>query len=219
MTDKELLQDALDALTYVGDKAIYSDAIDALRARLAQPEQEPVAWMHIHGDYEDPCFCEITEDEISRGWTQKPLYYMASALAQLDRRSFGEVHPRNPNANCKCEHWQSCAECHPTAHAQPERYTTDAMKVKQAVSEAVLQQSEQKPIGYLCENAIGHKYFRWKKPPSEYKPIALYTAHASPQRIWQGLTHEEHMEILTRDLTAPSRIAVAEAILKEKNNG
>jgi hypothetical protein len=32
------------------------------------------------------------------------------------------------------------------------------------------------PIGYLCENATGHKYFRWKKPPSTYKPIALYAA-------------------------------------------
>ena len=31
------------------------------------------------------------------------------------------------------------------------------------------------PVGYLCENAVGHKYFRWKKPPSTYKPIALYT--------------------------------------------
>ena len=30
------------------------------------------------------------------------------------------------------------------------------------------------PIGYLCESAVGHKYFRWKKPPSTYKPIALY---------------------------------------------
>ena len=32
------------------------------------------------------------------------------------------------------------------------------------------------PIGYLCENAVGHKYFRWKKPSSTYKPLALYTA-------------------------------------------
>jgi hypothetical protein len=31
------------------------------------------------------------------------------------------------------------------------------------------------PVGYLCENAVGHKYFRWKKPPSTYKPIPLYT--------------------------------------------
>jgi hypothetical protein len=38
MTDRELMQEALDALTYVGDKDIYSGTIDALRARLAQPE-------------------------------------------------------------------------------------------------------------------------------------------------------------------------------------
>jgi hypothetical protein len=31
------------------------------------------------------------------------------------------------------------------------------------------------PVAYLCENAVGHKYFRWKKPSSTFKPIALYT--------------------------------------------
>ena len=40
MTDRELMQEALDALTYVGDKDIYSGTIDALRARLAQPERK-----------------------------------------------------------------------------------------------------------------------------------------------------------------------------------
>ena len=35
MTDRELMREALDALTYVGDKDIYSGTIDALRARLA----------------------------------------------------------------------------------------------------------------------------------------------------------------------------------------
>jgi len=48
------------------------------------------------------------------------------------------------------------------------------------------------PIGYLCENAVGHKYFRWKKPPSTFKPIPLYTA---PHRPWVGLTKEERHEI------------------------
>jgi len=33
----------------------------------------------------------------------------------------------------------------------------------------------QEPVAYLCENAVGHKYFRWKKPSGTYKPIALYT--------------------------------------------
>lgn len=31
------------------------------------------------------------------------------------------------------------------------------------------------PVAYLCENAAGHKYFRWKKPSSVYNPIPLYT--------------------------------------------
>lgn len=39
-----------------------------------------------------------------------------------------------------------------------------------------LEQPEPEPVAYLCENAVGHKYFRWKKPQSIFKPIALYTA-------------------------------------------
>ena len=116
MTDRELLQEALYALTYVGDKEIYSDTIDALRARLAQPEPEPTA--------------------------------------------------------------------------------------------------------YLCENAVGHKYFRWKKPSSEYKPIALYTAHASPQRIWQNLTDEEVVVRANAEVFAEAfarGVAWAELKLEEKN--
>jgi hypothetical protein len=41
------MQEALYALTYVGDaKEIYSDTIESLRARLAQPEPEPV-WVEV----------------------------------------------------------------------------------------------------------------------------------------------------------------------------
>lgn len=84
---------------------------------------------------------------------------------------------------------------------------------------------EQEPVGYLCENAVGHKYFRLKKPPSTYKPIALYTAHASPQRIWQGLTDDDINDLLitamwntegTR-LPIPEFARAIEAKLKEKN--
>ena len=55
MTDKELMQQAMDALEEInklsiGESAIclpaeIDTAMDALRERLAQPEQEPVAWM------------------------------------------------------------------------------------------------------------------------------------------------------------------------------
>jgi hypothetical protein len=53
----------------------------------------------------------------------------------------------------------------------------------------------QEPVAYLCENAVGHKYFRWKKPSSEYKPIALYTTSPAAQRQWVGLTVEEMNEM------------------------
>jgi hypothetical protein len=113
---------------------------------------------------------------------------------------------------------------------QPERYITDAMKVRQAVSQALLdevyaeelEQPEAKqfgtitisvPVAYLCENATGHKYFRWKKPSSVYKPIPLYTT--PQQRTWVGLTDEDEIDWDGSDLK--SLITAVEAKLKEKN--
>jgi len=71
------------------------------------------------------------------------------------------------------------------------------------------------PIAYLCENAVGHKYFRWKKPSSTYKPIALYTTPPA-QRTWVGLTVEEKNEI-TWGKTIYEILVLFEAKLKEKN--
>ena len=47
MTDRELMQQALEALETKGEHhpRVYA-AITALRERLAQPEQEPVAWVY-----------------------------------------------------------------------------------------------------------------------------------------------------------------------------
>jgi hypothetical protein len=53
MTDRELMQMALDALEKIemgGDPRWASDVTPALHARLAQPEPEPVAWMSQGGD-------------------------------------------------------------------------------------------------------------------------------------------------------------------------
>ena len=97
------------------------------------------------------------------------------------------------------------------------------------------------PIAFLCENAVGHKYFRWKKPPSTYKPIALYTippqidqmptkimgpnlegmlnaAGFYKRREWVGLTKEE---VETWELPVSPTVyefaQFVEAKLKEKN--
>lgn len=36
--------------------------------------QEPVAWMHVQGYYEEPNLNDLSEDAIARGWEQYPLY-------------------------------------------------------------------------------------------------------------------------------------------------
>jgi len=77
------------------------------------------------------------------------------------------------------------------------------------------------PVAYLCENAVGHKYFRWKKPSSTFKPIALYTTPpASPVQdlpfgVGGGLVAIK--TLLSRDpcVHANTAIEMIDAILKE----
>jgi hypothetical protein len=61
------------------------------------------------------------------------------------------------------------------------------------------------PVAYLCENAVGHKYFRWKKPSSEFKPTALYiTPPAAPDLQAELDATNRQVEILS-DALAESR--------------
>jgi hypothetical protein len=39
-----------------------------------QPAQEPVAWMHVQGNYEELIYRRLDDFEIKRGWTEYPLY-------------------------------------------------------------------------------------------------------------------------------------------------
>jgi len=88
MTDYELMQQALDALKVMRPACFAENtlktadtAITALRDRLAQPEQEPVAWMTInaYGD-EDDIHYENPEGHLLEGWTYKPLYTHPSTV-------------------------------------------------------------------------------------------------------------------------------------------
>lgn len=67
MTDRELMQRALDALNrsyYLGWQ-LNIPIIKALRERLAQPEQEPVAWRELLCEARDNCKASIVEEGIS----------------------------------------------------------------------------------------------------------------------------------------------------------
>ena len=70
------------------------------------------------------------------------------------------------------EDWDAMGQKILAATARDTKRTWEDAAVR-AVNKSM--QQEQEPIAYLCENAVGHKYFRWKKPSSTYKPIALYT--------------------------------------------
>jgi hypothetical protein len=70
------------------------------------------------------------------------------------------------------------------------------------------------PVAYLCENAVGHKYFRWKKPSSTYKPIALYTTPpAQPAPVQPvgtyGEIHESMQALLRSGLQRDQQIYMA----------
>jgi hypothetical protein len=73
MTDRELLQQALDALISVWniDKTTKQvETIQAIKARLAQPEPEPVAWLYKQKDG----MLVITDDPDYADGTWTPLY-------------------------------------------------------------------------------------------------------------------------------------------------
>jgi hypothetical protein len=78
----EVMRQALEALEFDGftpedvtHRHLHGKAITALRAAIEQTEkQEPVAWMHVQGNYEEPSIRQLDDFELDRGWQQYPLY-------------------------------------------------------------------------------------------------------------------------------------------------
>ena len=87
---KEALKLALEAMESFepDDVTIYykvKELEPILKAALAQPAQEPVAWMLIQGRHEELSHWPLDDDEISRGWEQYPLY---TTPPQPEERNF-----------------------------------------------------------------------------------------------------------------------------------
>jgi hypothetical protein len=63
-----------DSSTRKGAQTRTSVAITALRTALAEPEQEPVAYIHRQGNHWEVSERFLYDDEKARGWTEEPLY-------------------------------------------------------------------------------------------------------------------------------------------------
>lgn len=69
--NREVMQQALDALmccTSTTSRTTLMNAIEALKAELAKPEPEPVAWINARGDY-----CEVSRPDTVYGSHTLPL--------------------------------------------------------------------------------------------------------------------------------------------------
>ena len=110
MTDRELMQHALEALElyadYEGATSSADKAIVALRERLAQPEQKPVAWGVFDGpNLHDVNFTEEEAQEMMRlkgdGSVVKPLYTDTQPQMQpCAGRNCGSTNPNLHSAEC-----------------------------------------------------------------------------------------------------------------------
>ena len=93
MTDRELMQMALDALERYedGQQVYFDEEIKALRARLTQPEPEPVAWMHdSHVGFNVPLYTAPPQREW-QGLTDEEQLEIMKQFGPGQRRLFADA--------------------------------------------------------------------------------------------------------------------------------
>lgn len=76
---RNALAELLQSAEYIQDKhgheisGTFKLDADIRRAREALA-QEPIAWLHQHGEFIEPSARQLDDDERARGWVQAPLY-------------------------------------------------------------------------------------------------------------------------------------------------
>lgn len=124
---------------------------------------------------------------------------------------------------------EPCQSLCDTPCSTQQRYTTDAMKVRQAVAQAVLQhEAKDEPVAWRTFDGEGGYDYRtydmnenyaneWneRNPKHNGWVEPLYTA--PPQREWVGLTDEDIRKLAKENIFVLNAIIATNAKLKEKN--
>ena len=194
MTDRELMQMALNCLTLFGEdiKSMTQEeheAIVALRARLAQPEPEPVAWMFIKKDGMQV----ITDDPDYKDGTWTPLY---TAPPQRDDTPAKEWMERERAVGYREGHQAALKQRN---EPKPVAYTN------------------KEQLAYLADEKYAAIPMAMWAASMYSATIPLYTA--PPQRQFIGLTDEEIMDACAAVWAShPIEVGqVVQDLLKERN--
>ena len=209
---RELLQQALDALEN-GKKVrageggtkyqpeLEDAAIEALEAALAQPEQEPVAWMLP--DYGDVLSASETD---GTGIYNVPLY----------------TAPPKPEQD-----WDLLAATQESLREHQARIKELEAQLAQPEQEPVKKALRLKPHECICGYSVGHPLIpkcickpEYTAQPEQEELIQFKDGKWSyVRKPWQGLTNEELVELReAHEAHIFNLMFAVEAKVKEKNN-
>ena len=230
MNDKQVLKLALEALeTVVVDVKttptayeIQRQAITAIKEALAQPEQEPVAWLGLDLDNMAEAFYRVIEEHHSRKYPFHDPVNRDAMIALRELRGLIAYMKRNTTP----------------PQRKPEQESDDLtiayMAGFHAGKNKDAPQPEQEPVAMRYDyDGYGWLYIdngsgsNWREKIKNAEP--LFTA--PPKREWIGLTEEErdhfeglHLYAARNQVEAwiegvPAFIDAIEAKLREKNGG
>jgi hypothetical protein len=245
MTDLELMRQALDALEngavrWKSDRLHDIDvAIYALRARLAQPEPEPVVWMYQNKSTNEVRFQKHMRDFVDHGQTYETPLYAREWVSPLKDNMNTKYNPTENNADYERgfidgmqKQMQSSVDKAVNSIAKPEpsvepvawrfdqaKYRENDLRGRQWAFNVF---SQTKPYMDEMVRNVTPLYTappqrEWKYNPMTGEPLIdgwpLYSG--LPQREWQGLTDED-LSVCDEDGVLLARYW--EAKLREKNH-
>ena len=205
---REVMKMALAVLKGCLEHPDAQDSIIAIEHELAQPEQEPVAWMAIneYGE-EDDIHYENPEGHLLEGWTYKPLYAHPPQIQQAQSEPL--------------EYWNAVEGWVKIDEVRENFDSVGCGTIYKTAGEGrvplCVAQPAQEPVGWQWLDTAN---FRKKIPPAGESECWNPVYASPPKREWVGLTNNEVNNFAAGchlGKSVQSAMYEGEAKLKEKN--